>query len=145
MTLNLLMEAVAKKLTTLWPDRKVYVNKLSRESDGQFFVGIIESSQEKHLDRRRKRSVQMQVLYFLQSQDNLEFNDWAEAMYDNFETLDVEEDKGKSRTIHLSNLTAREDGDSRIYQFLFNADFYVVLASAPGLEMESLNQKEELK
>ena len=83
MTLILFLVAVAAKLTGIWPDRKVYVDEIPKDSDGQFFVGIIESSQEKHLDRRRKRSIQFEVLYFLRSKDTMDFNAWAVEMYVN--------------------------------------------------------------
>ena len=77
MTLNHFLEAVAAKLLGLWPDRKVFVDRIPQESDGNFFVGIIESSQQSHLDRRRQRTVQMEVLYFLQSDDTMDFQDWG--------------------------------------------------------------------
>ena len=102
MTLNNFTEAIAAKLSALWPDRKVYVDEIPKDADGQFFVGIIESEQEKHLDRRWKRSIQFEVLYFLKSKENMEFNAWAEAMYDQFETLTVQETEQKTRTIRLT-------------------------------------------
>ena len=43
MTLNNFLEAVAEKLVGLWPDRHVFVNEIPKDSDGNFFVGIIES------------------------------------------------------------------------------------------------------
>ena len=110
MTLNLFLEAVAAKLTGIWPDRKVHVDEIPKDSDGQFFVGIIESNQEKHLDRRRKRSIQFEVLYFLRSKDTMDFNAWAEEMYDNFEELTVQEAPGKTRTIRLTGQKARRTG-----------------------------------
>lgn len=51
MTLNNFLEAVAEKLVGLWPDRHVFVNEIPKDSDGNFFVGIIEATQEKKLDR----------------------------------------------------------------------------------------------
>lgn len=51
MTLNNFIEAIAGKLAGVWPDRKVYVDEIPKDADGQFFVGIIESGQEAHLDR----------------------------------------------------------------------------------------------
>lgn len=69
MTLNKFLEAVAEKLVGLWPDRHVFVNEIPKDSDGNFFVGIIEATQEKKLDRRRRRHVQIEVLYFLASKD----------------------------------------------------------------------------
>ena len=89
MTLNDFLQAIADRLRAIWPDKTVQLNKIPRDADGQFFVGIIESGQEKHLDRRRKRTVQFEVLYFLRDGDNLAFNAWAEQMYDSFEVLDV--------------------------------------------------------
>ena len=37
----------------------MYKRQIPKGADGQFFVGIIESGQEAHLDRRRKRSIQI--------------------------------------------------------------------------------------
>ena len=127
MTLNNFIEAIAGKLAGVWPDRKVYVDEIPKDADGQFFVGIIESGQEAHLDRRRKRSIQIEVLYFLKSKENMEFNAWAEEMYDQFETLTVKETDQKTRTIHLTNQRARPNKNARVYQFTFDADFFFVL------------------
>ena len=124
MTLNNFLEAVAEKLVGLWPDRHVFVNEIPKDSDGNFFVGIIEATQEKKLDRRRRRHVQIEVLYFLASKDNLDFNEWSEKMLDEFESLTVVETESRSRLVRLTNVTARKDDDSRVYQFLFDADFY---------------------
>lgn len=145
MTLNNFLEAVAKKLSRIWPGRKVYVGEIPKDSNGQFFVGIIESGQEKHLDRRRKRTVQIEVLYFLKSKDTIDFNDWAEEMYDHFDTLDVMEAEGKTRTIRLTDQKARPDKDARVFQFLFDADFFFVLTLAEIPFMEALDQTEVLK
>lgn len=145
MTLNDFLEAVAAKLAGIWPGRKVYVGEIPKDSNGQFFVGIIESGQEKHLDRRRKRTVQIEVLYFLKSKDTMDFNDWAEEMYDHFETLDVKESEGKIRTIRLTDQKARPDKNARVFQFLFDADFFFVLTPAEIPFMEVLDQSEVLK
>lgn len=145
MTLNNFLEAVALKLTALWPGRKVYVGEIPKDADGQFFVGIIESGQEKHLDRRKKRTIQLEVLYFLKSKDIMSFHACSEAMYDNFETLDVKEAGDKKRTIRLTNQKARPDANARVFQFLFDADFFFVVTPLEVPFMEVLNQSEVLK
>ena len=145
MTLNNFTEAIAAKLSALWPDRKVYVDEIPKDADGQFFVGIIESEQEKHLDRRWKRSIQFEVLYFLKSKENMEFNAWAEAMYDQFETLTVQETEQKTRTIRLTGQKAKSNKNARVYQFTFDADFFFVLMSPEIPFMETLDQTEEVK
>jgi hypothetical protein len=144
-TLNNFVEAIAAKLAALWPDRKVYIDEIPKDADGQLFVGIIESGQEKHLDRRRKRSIQFEVLYFLTSKENMGFNAWAEAMYDQFETLTVQETDHKTRTIRLTGQKAKQNKNACVYQFTFDADFFFVLAPPETPSMETLYQTEEVK
>ena len=145
MTLNNFLEAVAAKLTDIWPDRKVYTDEIPKDSDGQFYVGIIESGQESRLDRRRKRTIQFEVLYFLKTKDRMAFQGWAEEMYDHFERLTVQEDSGKTRTIRLTGQKARPDENARVFQFLFDADFFFVLTPPESPFMEDLEQTEEMR
>lgn len=145
MNLNGFLEAVAEKLVGLWPDRHVFVNEIPKGSDGNFYVGMIEASQEKKLDRRRKRTIQFEVLYFLKTKDNLVFNDWAETMFDEFETLSVYEKEGVRRTIRLTNISARRDDDNKVFQFLFDADFYFVITPEVIPTMYYLDQNNTIR
>lgn len=145
MTLNNFLRAIAVKLTSLWPDRLVDTEKIPRGADGNFFVGIIESRQDAELDRRRRRVIQFEVLYFLRSDENMAFHDWAESMYDHFEELSVEEAGGKTRLIHLTNQKARRDDGARVFQFLFDADFCFVSLGDPSPYMEALDLTEDIK
>jgi len=153
MTLNRFLEAVAMKLVGLWPDRHVFVNEIPKDADGSFFVGVIEATQERKLDRRRKRHVQIEVLCFLASKDNLEFNDWAESMIDNFEALSVYEksvieadtETEVFRTVRLTNISTRKDNDSRVFQFLFDADFYFVITGESIPTMYYLDQNNTIR
>lgn len=145
MTLNNFLRGVASKLTELWSDRQVFVEKIPRDADGNFFVGIIESNQEAYLDRRRKRNIQFEVLYFLRSDENMIFHDWAEAMYDNFEQLSVEERPEKYRLVTLRNQKARHNNDARVFQFLFDANFHFAHAPDAVPNMNNLDQTEVLK
>lgn len=153
MTLNDFLEAVAEKLVGLWSDRHVFVNEIPKDSDGNFFVGMIEASQEKKLDRRRRRTVQFEVLYFLALKDNMKFNEWAEAMFDEFETLSVHEktevvdgvETDVRRTIRLTNISARKDDDQRVFQFLFDTDFYFVITPEVIPTMYYLDQNNTIR
>ena len=58
-----------------------------------------------------------QILYFRADQDALAYQDWAEALYDGFRTLEA-----GGRTVRLKNCGARENGEQRCYQFTFDAD-----------------------
>lgn len=117
MTLNELTRAAAARLRALWPDRPVYVDDIPREADGCLYIGLIDSEQGQELDRRFKRSVSFQILYFRADQDALAYQDWAEALYDGFRTLEA-----GGRTVRLKNCGARENGEQRCYQFTFDAD-----------------------
>lgn len=120
MTLNNFIEAIAGKLTAVWPDRKVYVDEIPKDADGQFFVGIIESEQEKHLDRRWKRSIQ-------------------------FDVLTVKETDQKDRTVRLTGQKATPNKNARVFQFTFDADFFFVVTPPEIPFMENLDQTEEVK
>lgn len=153
MNLNGFLEAVAEKLVGLWSDRHVFVNEIPKDSDGNFFVGMIEASQEKKLDRRRRRTVQFEVLYFLALKDNMKFNEWAETMFDEFETLSVHEktevvdgvETDVRRTIRLTNISARKDDDNKVFQFLFDTDFYFVITPEVIPTMYYLDQNNTIR
>lgn len=149
MTLNNILEAIASKLVGIWTDRHVFVNEIPKDSDGNFFVGIIETSQEKKLDRRRVRHIQIEVLYFLSKKDNMDFNEWVESMYDHFESLSVYEKTVDGsdvfRSVRLTNIKARKDGDARVYQFLFDADFHFVITGEPIPTMYYLDQDNTIR
>ena len=145
MTLNDFLEAIAGVLTSLWPGRTVEVDEIPSGADGNFYVGIIESSQEKKLDRRRRRSVRFQVLYFLGTGDNMAYNEWAESMYGNFEELTVADGEDSTRIVHLTGQTARRDNDDRFFQFLFNVDALVLKEPDADDVMENLEISEGIK
>ncbi len=145
MTLNHFIDAIAGKLKSLWPDRDVMVNEIPQGADGNFFVGLIDAEQGQRLDRRRVRTMQFEILYFLRKKDNLEFNSWAEDMLDNFESISVVEVEGKTRNVRLTNVEVRKDDNTRVFQFLFDVNLNYLLAPAGGENMEVLEQEEVLK
>ena len=86
------------------------------------------------LDRRFKRSVSFQILYFRADQDALAYQDWAEALYDGFRTLEA-----GGRTVRLKNRSARENGEQRCYLFTFDADL-LFWEAVSGETMQTLAQ-----
>lgn len=145
MTLNDFLEAIAGVLTTLWPGRTVEVDEIPSGADGNFYVGIIESNQDKRLDRRRRRLAQFQVLYFLADDDAMAWNDWAESMYKNFEKLTVADGTASGRIVHLTGQTARREQGQRFFQFLFNADVLILKEPEADEVMENLEMSEGIK
>ena len=144
MTLNYFLQAIANKLKELYPNKTTYLGEIPRDADGNFYVRLIDSSQEKHLDRRRKRTLQFEVLYFCSDRDTESFLDWSEVMYDNFERLTVETGEGV-RSIALKNHKAHDNNNTMMYQFLFDAEFYFILKADELPTMETLEVAERMK
>lgn len=144
MTLNNFVRAAAGRLGELWPGRHVHVDCIPQNADGHFFLGVVDSGQGQELDRRRRREMQFQVLYFLGRADNMGYLDWAEAMYDGFRWLEVP-DGDAVRRVRLKECRARADSGQRYYQFLFRADLVFWEVAPPGEAMAALEQKEEIK
>ena len=142
--LNDFIEAIAGKLRTLWPERKVYDDKIPAEANGSFFVGLIDVEQHKRLDRRRLRSMQFEVLYFLCPGDMLTFRAWAESMLDHFEYLSVS-CEGDVRLIRTQNMQASVNSDAHAYQVVFDVDLDFVIAPPQGPAMEHVDHTEVLE
>ncbi|SBV94353.1 hypothetical protein KL86CLO1_10502 [uncultured Eubacteriales bacterium] len=143
MTLEHLVRAAGQRLQELWPERKVRVDKIPKDADGSFFLGVIDSDHDGELDRRFRRSARFEVCYFLQSEDNLDYLAWAETMYDSFRVLEVN-DGDRIRRVKLINRKARQDSDQRYYQFLFDVESVLWETVTSGEVMEKLEQREEI-
>ncbi|KAF5056846.1 hypothetical protein DSECCO2_362940 [anaerobic digester metagenome] len=139
MTLNDLLQAVAAALKEIWPERKAYVNQIPQNADGAFSISLTDTEQVQGLDRRQRRTVGVQILYFRKDRDAEEYADWAETMYSSFKTVSFD-----GRPVKLKNRMARNDSEFRYFQFMFDVDFYFVEAST-GDPMEGLTIEEELK
>lgn len=72
-TLNDIVQAVAGSLKAVWPSRKVYADEIPQNADGAFYVAMEDVEQTRGLDRQQRRTVGVQVLYFLRSKDTLEY------------------------------------------------------------------------
>ena len=66
-------------------------------------------------------------------------------MLDEFESLTVVETENRSRLVRLTNVAARKDDDSRVYQFLFDADFYFVITPEVIPTMYYLDQDNTIR
>ena len=137
MQLNDILQATAEALKEIWPTRKVHVNEIPQNADGAFYVALSDVSQVRGLDRQQRRTVGVQVRYYLRDRDTLAYLEWAESMFDHFRTLTIE-----SKSVHLSNQTARSDTDGRYYQFLFDIDLRFVEAAPASEPMETLKIEE---
>ena len=144
MTLQAFIEAVAETLTALWPGRMVFVDEIPKDADGNFFVRLVDSSEDRLLDRRRNRTLHFEVLYFLRKKETIPFLRWAEAMYDAFSVLRVRETPETARGVYLSGQEARRNDNLAAYQFTFDARFQYVSAPEEEIPMETLMQEVQI-
>jgi hypothetical protein len=146
-TLNNFMESVAANILAVYPDKSVFVGEIPAENSGNIFVGLIETSQTHHLNRRYERHLSFEVLYFLASKDTVSFHEWAESMYDAFDTLTVADanDPDKTYLVHTQDTEARPGNDNRVYQFLFDVDVYFLVEGEPIPTMYTLTQNNTIK
>ena len=140
MTVNNVLRSIAAKLGELFPERLVYHQHIEQLADGQHFVRCIDQTHGKLLDRRRARSYSFEILYFRKDDDALAFNDWAETMYMEFETLTLED----GTILHVTGANATE-GDDMVFHFTFDVTFTVMLDPVAGESMASIKTTEGLK
>lgn len=139
MTANNLLGAIAKKLGSLYPDRKVFDRKIDANADGNHSVRCINQEHAKRLGRRRYRSYSFEILYFQRENDPMVFHDWADTMYMEFETLTAGEN-----SFHVTNAHA-EAGDDMVFRFLFDVDFTGLVDPITENQMETLATTEVIK
>ncbi len=139
MTVNEIMSALALKLGELFPDRAVHYTQIPRDADGNHYVRCIGQSHTKKLGRRRERVYSFEVLYFCKERDALVFNDWAETLYSELETLTV-----GGQLVHITGAHA-EPGDDMVFHFVFDITVSGLIDPPAGEPMEGLETTEVLK
>ena len=131
MTAAACLRAIADRLRTLWPNKKVYVDEVPASIDGNMSVLAREATIGKGLDRRRQVRYQFEVMYFLGSHDTMSYLEWADAMLGGFETINVD-----GRVVHTSELKAFEL--DRVMHVTFGIDASVVFVPEAGDTMDTL-------
>ena len=139
MTVNEIMGALAHKLGELFPDRAVYYTQIPRDAGGSHFVRCIGQCHTKKLGRRRERAYSFEVLYFCKERDALMFNDWAETLYGELETLTA-----GGQLVHITGAHA-EPGDDMVFHFVFDITVSGLLDPLSDGPMEGLAITERLK
>jgi hypothetical protein len=125
------LRAIADRLRTLWPDKKVYVDEVPANIDGNMSIMSRESSIVKGLDRRRRVRYQFEVLYFLDSHDTMSYLDWSDTMLGGLEAISVD-----GRVVHTSELTAFEL--DRVMHVTVGIDASIVFVPEAGDTMDTL-------
>lgn len=126
------LQGIAAKLTELYPDYKVYAGAIGQHGyNNCFYITCRRARQTRIHPTRFKRTYSLQVLFFQEDNEQMEFQKWADNMLLNFYELEA----GGSR-YHTWNFEAVESDGS--FQCLFDAHVFTrqVMDDTP---MEQLN------
>jgi len=138
LTVNNFISAVAEKLVTLYPDKKVFINEIPQKADGNFHINVIRAEHGKLFNRRRRKTISFDVKYFLTTHDKEDFHQWEAQMFNEFETLTID-----GKVFHLKNLTG--ESVDRIYHVMFDVEFTALQEADMEDPMEELINTEVLK
>ena len=135
--INRFIAAIAKKLKEMFPDKSICVDELSQNAEGKIFIIVNTPSQTKGLGTLRKRSAFFDISYVCKENDNTDYYDWIDKMYDNLEYVEAD-----GRIYKMKNLRGEKfDG---IYHFLFDIDYYIYKKGEEP-KMASLKQNGGMK
>lgn len=135
--INVFIVCIAAKLKELFPDKKIYTEELTANADGKIFIMVNNPSQSRELGGMRKRSVSFDIAYVCRKNDNMDYHDWTDKMYDNFEYIEINDKTYITQNLHADKF----DG---IYHFLFDLQ-YRVIKDKDKIYMDRLKQNGGLK
>lgn len=116
--INSLIEAVAKRLKELFPDKKICTEKITSDAEGKIFIIVNNPNQKRELGKMRKRSISFDISYVCNENDNTSYYEWIDKMYEGFEYLKTDTDTVIPENVH----TDKFDG---IYHFLFDVKYHI--------------------
>ena len=105
-----LVEGIGQQLMSAFPGKLMYVENVRAESDGQFFLEIIELSGSDGISARKNRTALLDILYFSKSNDGLDFAQWADTMQGSFCTVTA-----GGQLLHTR--TRRAHAEDMVYHF----------------------------
>jgi len=130
---NKISQGIARKIKKLYPDKKIEVDAVSSNALGKIFVMVISSNTKYCLGAMRQLDLTFDVSYVCKETENMEYNDWLKNMYSEFEI--IETDEAKYRTKNMRG----EKGEG-IYHFIFDVTArYLVVDD--DIKMSALKQK----
>lgn len=135
--INAFIEAIAARLKELFPDKRICVDELTERADGKIFIIVNNPSQTRELGGMRKRSVSFDISYVCRKNDNLDYHNWIDKMYYNFEHIKVGDTVYTAKNLHADKF----DG---IYHFLFDLDYRIYYKNE-AVKMAKLKQNGGIK
>lgn len=120
-----IIQATAKRLAELWPDKKIWLDKVPAGFDNGFFIQIVSRQTTPGLHNTQRFSASVDILYYSSREDTLGYHHWAEEMFENFTCLTA-----LGTRFYPSGRKAVQAG--REYHFLFDLSASLKLKTSSG-------------
>lgn len=131
--MNQVKDGVIRKLKTLYPDEKVSDEKIRQGLENvRFFVKVLDTAQNREIDRRYKRCVFLDIHYFASNYE--EAYEVAETLYEGMEYIQVGE-----HTVRGTGMRSEIVDD--VLHFFVSYDYHVIKPKAPGTKLQGLEQE----
>ncbi len=130
---NAIVEGIAKKIKTAFPEKKIELEAIPSNAVGKIFVSIVDTKNKNELGGVKRTELSFDISYWCKDSENIEYNDWVtkiSLLLDTIETAD-----GKSYRTQNKN---GQKGDG-VYHFLFDLTYRY--RTVDDNKMTSLNQK----
>ena len=130
---NLISQGIAKKVKKLYPNKKIEVDAVSSNAFGKVFVMVTSSTTKFGLSGVRQLDLSFDVSYVCKESENLEYNDWLKSMYSEFEIIETDEVKYRTKNMRGE----KADG---VYHFMFDVTARYKIVN-DDFKMSNLSQK----
>lgn len=99
------IDAIAAKLALLYPNHKVYDDKIGRFGyKNCFYISVVSSGQKMLLGGRCERTYGFDILFFQENDSKESFFDWTEKMYPEFIWLQAEDSLYMTRDLEIKTV-----------------------------------------
>lgn len=130
---NEIVEGIAKKIKTAFPDKKIELEAIPNNAVGKIFVTITETKNKNELGGVKKTEISFDISYWCKDSENIEYNDWIAKMYGLFDVIETA--SGNSYRAQNKN---GQKGEG-VYHFLFDLTFRY--RTVDDNKMTALSQK----
>lgn len=89
MTMESIYQGIAAQIKSIFSGAKVHSERIPKDSEGKYFIGLISQSTDEKLDNGCEEKYAFEILFFRDPETNLGFAEWAQKLHRNFLKVDV--------------------------------------------------------
>lgn len=135
-----IIKAISKKLKTLYPTYKIYVDEVKQGlTEPCFFIKLISDNLEKKFNLRREKEINFDVICLMDKNDeeiNFDYQDISDSLQENLELLQV----GTSY-LRIKNKQAEVIDDILHFKFKVVVSVYITRNVEPVISSAKINFK----